>query len=145
MASSQDLFSGACLPLQYYLNPRWLIQASHHYSSHRREKSEAENALFFKRTLLGIVPMTSTYISLMRILLYGHTWLQESSGMSFFWAAMYVHYQSRKRMTDRNSQVAQQVKNMVVLLVLLEYHSWPGKFHMPWAQPKKKKKKKRTY
>ena len=48
-------------------------------------------------------------------------------------------------MTDRNSQVAQQVKNMVVLLVLLEYHSWPGKFHMPWAHPKKKKKKKKGH
>ena len=51
----------------------------------------------------------------------------------------------------RSSLVVQWVKHLVLVLSLLwlgsllwlRGHPWPGIFHMPWAQPKEKRKKKK--
>ena len=38
--------------------------------------------------------------------------------------------------------MAQQVKDLVLLLLWLGFHPWPGNFYMPRAWPKKNKKTK---
>ena len=43
-----------------------------------------------------------------------------------------------KKLAQKSSLMAQQVKDLVLSLLWHRFNTWPGKFCMPWARPKKK-------
>jgi len=43
-----------------------------------------------------------------------------------------------KRIENRSSVVVQQVKDPAFSLLWHRFDPWPGTFHVPWMQPKKK-------
>ena len=49
--------------------------------------------------------------------------------------------QSHVKKRGRTPPVAQWVKDLALSLLWCRFDLWPGKFHMPCAQPKKEKRR----
>ena len=53
----------------------------------------------------------------------------------------YTYFSISKSIALWSSLVAQQIKDLVLLLLWRGFDPWPGNFHMSWARPKQQQQK----